>query len=567
MAERNVEAKLKKQLKQDKIQLWKVPYSDDAQQPGRAHMQELAERYAALLRLPGSEVAEALEVIRVGALKRGERNQTFRESGVATVELLLPPRDGGKKSKMSMETRLDVCAQELMDRIAEEVGLASFKVILNGRTLNAGQRLDQQGVGNHSRMMVLKAFDAASAPADVGRAHRGFRILSERDGSDDLQDAPFLEVADQKGTPLKIPQREKKALILAMGLHEKGRALMKRKRHDDALCHLLQADVHFSECGSALLGVVDNHGVLQLDIVWCYQASEALSCLDDGRQRLRLAEDCFVRCYGERRQRLLVIKGNTGQEDVLFLRLRLLQSLLAFVDGDDLQARQRLEQVESLYARLSPDADKMTQLMVLGFSEREARLGLRASRGDVQEAASLVGRRRREREELRRRERQKRKKNKESLAVLAEAGYGARDAAAALRRANGDLERAFQILLDASQAPPTCEANLDQKLQQLLYLGFERSAAEAALASTGGDLQSATELLIDNWGAGPSEAAPPSEDEEPGTSSGSADDSELVNEVLEDIPGDEDDYLDPTLEEELQLLNAIKTHLARSPDQ
>ncbi|XP_061660776.1 NEDD8 ultimate buster 1 isoform X2 [Syngnathoides biaculeatus] len=227
----------------------------------------------------------------------------------------------------------------------------------------------------------------------------------------------------------------------------------------------------------------------------------------------------------------------------------------------------RVRQVESLYARLSPDADKMTQLMVLGFSEREARLGLRASRGDVQEAASLVGRRRREREELRRRERQKRKKNKESLAVLAEAGYGARDAAAALRRANGDLERAFQILLDASQAPPTCEANLDQKLQQLLYLGFERSAAEAALASTGGDLQSATELLIDNWGAGPSEAAPPSEDEEPGTSSGSADDSELVNEVLEDIPGDEDDYLDPTLEEELQLLNAIKTHLARSPDQ
>ena len=44
-------------------------------------------------------------------------------------------------------------------------------------------------------------------------------------------------------------------------------------------------------------------------------------------------------------------------------------------------------QVESLYSRLSPDSEKMTQLMSLGFTEREARLGLRACQGDVQEAA------------------------------------------------------------------------------------------------------------------------------------------------------------------------------------
>lgn len=35
------------------------------------------------------------------------------------------------------------------------------------------------------------------------------------------------------------------ALILAMGLHEKGRALMKKRNHSAALSHLAQADEQF----------------------------------------------------------------------------------------------------------------------------------------------------------------------------------------------------------------------------------------------------------------------------------------------------------------------------------
>uniref|UniRef100_A0A3Q3DEL0 Negative regulator of ubiquitin like proteins 1 n=1 Tax=Hippocampus comes TaxID=109280 RepID=A0A3Q3DEL0_HIPCM len=580
MAEQNVEAKVKKLLKQDKIQLWKAPYTLDGQQPGDEHMQELAERYGVLLRMPGSEIAGTLEVIRVQALRRGQRNQTFRETNMATVELLLP-RDCNKdnKSRLFLETRLDVSAQELMDRIAKEVGLKSFKVILNGKTLNGGLRLDQQGVCNHSKMMVLKVSAAGVGPStsqdgsdataasqstshdhSVQRTHRGFQILSERDGSDSLQTTPFLEVADQKGNPLKIPHKEKKV----------GGTLM-----DTGHSHSYISGDSYICCGSELLGAVDNYGVLQLDIVWCYQALEALSCLDDGRERLRLAEDCFLRCYGEQQQRLLMIKGNTGREEVLFLRLHLLQSLLAFVDGNDHQAQQQLDQVELLYTRLCPDTDKMTQLMVLGFSEREARLGLRACHGDVHEAAMLISNQTQEREELRQRERRKRQQTKAGLAILAEAGYAARDAATALERADGNVDQAFQVstLTSRVAAGRDHEATLIvsyviRSFVQLLYLGFERSPSEAALALTGGDVQLATELLMDNRGAVPSAATPPSE-EEPSTSSSSTGRSspswfELVNEVLEDIPHHEDDYLDLTLEEEMQLINTIKTHLARS---
>ncbi|XP_051241811.1 NEDD8 ultimate buster 1 isoform X1 [Dicentrarchus labrax] len=591
MEELNQEVKLKNQLKEEKIQLWNPPYTVDDNQPGTQHMQELAERYAPLLCLPLAEVGGALEAIRLQAVRRGRGNKTFRETKVATLELLLP-RDSKKdpKNKKHLETRLDVLVQEVVDRVTEEYGLKSIKLILNGKTLSVDQRLDQQGVKNHSKMMVLKVSDnelkqqlseeeerTKNQNESVKRTQKGFQILSERDGSEDPDTTPFLEIADQKGNPLNIPHKEKKALILAMGFHEKGRSLMKKKQFDNALCHLLQADQQFSKCGSALLSSVDNFAVLQLDIVWCYRALEALSCLDDGKSRLQRAEDCFLQCYGEQQQRLRMIKGNTGREEVLFLRLYLLQSLLSYIEGNDAQARHQLSKVESLYSRLSLDSEKMTQLMTLGFTEREARLGLRACQGDLQEAAIHISNQRQEREELKQRERRKRSRRMEVISTLTELGFSRTDAARALHHADGDVDKAYEILLDSSQAALATNNNTEgvgeQKVEQLLYLGFDRGVSEAALRLTGGDVQSATQLLLDNQGVLSPEllsASPPStssssspSSEEPSTSSSSTADVELVNEVLEDISRHEEDYLDLTLEEESELIATMKTYLSR----
>ncbi|XP_029935059.1 NEDD8 ultimate buster 1 [Myripristis murdjan] len=592
MAEQNTEAKLKSLLKQEKIQLWNPPYTEDGNQPGQQHMQELAERYAPQLSLDLVEVGGALESIRVQAVKRGKGNQTYRETSVATLELLLP-RDtkGDPKKKSYLESRLDVSVQEVMDRIAQDYGLEFIKLILNGKTLSADQRLDEQGVKNHSKVMVLRVSDAErrrqvseeqkkkSQEESIQRTHKGFQILSERDGSEDPETTPFLEIADQKGNPLQIPLKERKALILAMGFHEKGRSLMKRKQYDDALCHLLQADDQFGCCGSALLGSVDNYAVLQLDIVWCYRALEALSCLDDGKMRLQRAEDCFLQCYGAQQQRLLMIKGNTGREEVLFLRLYLLQSLLSYIEGNDSQARQQLQKVEALHGRLCLDSEKMAQLMALGFSDREARLGLRACQGDLQEAAIHITNRRQEREELKEREKEKRRRRLQGISALRELGFSRRDAARALHKADGDVDRAYAILLDSAPTAQATNNNTEaavspESVDQLLYLGFEREMSAAALRLTGGDVQSATQLLLDNQGV-ISVSPPPSScsssspssstasPEEPSTSSKSEEDNELVNELLEDIPRHEEDYLDLTLEEESELIATMKAYLSR----
>ena len=77
----------------------------------------------------------------------------------------------------------------------------------------------------------------------------------------------YLQIADQKGNALDIPKEERQvksllesflantctciyifcaqALTLAMTLHEKGKALLKKKEHADALYLLLEADKEF----------------------------------------------------------------------------------------------------------------------------------------------------------------------------------------------------------------------------------------------------------------------------------------------------------------------------------
>ncbi|XP_042371510.1 NEDD8 ultimate buster 1 [Plectropomus leopardus] len=220
MAEQNLEAKLKSRLKQEQIQLWSPPYTDDGQ-PGRQHLQELAERYAPPLGLPTPQVEDALESIRQQAVHRGTGNRTFRETNVASLELLLP-RDSNKdrRTKTRLETRLDVLVQDVVDRIRDEFSLKSIKLILNGKTLCVEQRLDLQGVRNHSKLMVLKLSDGdfkqlsdeeekkKNQSESVQKTHKCFQILSERDGSE--ESSPFLEISDQKGNPLKIPHKLKK---------------------------------------------------------------------------------------------------------------------------------------------------------------------------------------------------------------------------------------------------------------------------------------------------------------------------------------------------------------------
>ncbi|XP_068828399.1 NEDD8 ultimate buster 1 isoform X1 [Capricornis sumatraensis] len=587
-----LQSKLTQFLREDKIQLWKPPYTDENKEVGLA-LKDLAKKYSDKLECCENEVEKVMEEIRCKAVERGTGNEHYKTTGIATIEVFLPPRVR-KDRKNLLETRLHITGRELRSKIAETFGFQEnyIKIVINKKQLQLGDTLKEQGVTHNVKAMVLelkqseedvrktfqveeeKQNEAKLEEKRIQRTKRGLEILAERaEMVVDPEATPYLDIANQTGRSIRIPPSERKALMLAMGYHEKGRAFLKRKEYGIALPCLLDADKYFCECCRELLDTVDNYAVLQLDIVWCYFRLGQLECLDDAEKKLKLAQECFRKCYGENHQRLLHIKGNCGKEKVLFLRLYLLQGIRNYHSGNGEEAYEYLNKACQLLKELYIDPSKVHNLMQLGFSAQEARLGLRACDGNVDHAAVHITNRREELDQIKKEEREKKRRRLENINHLKGMGYSMRAARQALHQAGGNLEEALKILLHNPQmwwlndsAPESNnrqQSPSQEKIDQLVYMGFDAVAAKAALRVFRGNVQLAAQTLVHNGGRLPPDLQLSAEDssstpstspsDSAGTSSASTDEdmeTEAVNEVLEDIPEHEEDYLDSTLEDE-----------------
>ncbi|XP_040116273.1 NEDD8 ultimate buster 1 isoform X2 [Oryx dammah] len=587
-----LQSKLTQFLREDKIQLWKPPYTDENKEVGLA-LKDLAKKYSDKLECCENEVEKVMEEIRCKAIERGTGNEHYKTTGIATIEVFLPPRVK-KDRKSLLETRLHITGRELRSKIAETFGFQEnyIKIVINKKQLQLGETLKEQGVTHNVKAMVLelkqseedvrktfqveeeKQNEAKLEEKRIQRTKRGLEILAERaEMVVDPEAMPYLDIANQTGRSIRIPPSERKALMLAMGYHEKGRAFLKRKEYGIALPCLLDADKYFCECCRELLDTVDNYAVLQLDIVWCYFRLGQLECLDDAEKKLKLAQECFRNCYGENHQRLLHIKGNCGKEKVLFLRLYLLQGIRNYHSGNGEEAYEYLNKACQLLKELYIDPSKVHNLMQLGFSAQEARLGLRACDGNVDHAAVHITSRREELEQIKKEEREKKRRRLENINHLKGMGYSMRAARQALHQAGGNLEEALKILLrnpqmwwlndSAPESNNRQQSPSQEKIDQLVYMGFDAVAAKAALRVFRGNVQLAAQTLVHNGGRLPPDLQLSAEDssstpstspsDSAGTSSASTDEdmeTEAVNEILEDIPEHEEDYLDSTLEDE-----------------
>jgi len=572
--------KIRNFLNSQKVKLWEPPYYDTEKKSAcEGSLHELAITVTEEVQLPRPHVFQGLQMLQQNALEKLAARDKFKESGVATLKL---------RFSKNLKCRQKTCDIALTSPGSELVNLVSgmvsqtpekIKMIINGRVLDPNLSLMSQGVKNSATVMIILIQDseALKIVAEQRRMLEQTKQDAERlSGRDSTRDDYFLQVADQSGKSLDLPQEEKTSLIIAMSLHEKGRAALKKKQYSAALVMLLEAEREFSQCRSDLLQMVDNFAILSLDIAWCYLSVNAVSELPEADIKLSRCEETFKKSYGNNMERLAALKGSQGSELALMARLHLLQGVVAYHLGRDREARLLLEKVSTELQLLAVDEVDLMEIVSIGYTVGEARLGLRASLGDRKLAVEHIVRRREEKQEVRRKEKEERERSKlrDKLGRCANGswvnvgyyktllgmGYTDKVAATALRQANNSLNTAVQMLQEepdlialAAQEREVMDTEpSDEMIASVVAMGFIPEMAAIALKNEG-SIEGAVEKLTEGGGV----VVPVAEDDNKRDSKRArkdAQDEEAYNRIKEDIAEHEEDHLDMDLVEEGQLL-------------
>lgn len=621
MAELAVRETVRNRLNADKIKLWLEPYTLNDGQRGEA-VALLIENYSSALGLPKDLIDGVIEELRQHAVSKFTAMRKYKETGVATLRVRLTgnvPNDVDRQwseCEQPVEILLDSRGHDLKTRISELCGVKTIvlKPVANGRVIEDNISLNQQQISNFTAILVLCLSDVEVSVIEkedhlsqIAKTRQAAELVAGYDGDD--SNVYQLQIADQNGKILNIPKDEKKALGLAMMLHEKGRAAMKRKEMSLSLLFLLEADEEFKKCSSSILDRVDNYALLCLDIVWCYLRLQNVSALPDAESRLRTCEESFKKSYGPNLERLRLLKGGTGKEQALLMRLHLLQGVLAFHQAKNQLCRQKLQLAESELSTLQVDENSMTQVMAMGFTAMEARLGLRASGGNIDMALSHIMQQKEEKKkrletekaenEMKRLEKKLGKTangdnvNVTFFKMIVSMGFSKGAAAAALRQTNNDISNALQVISDNPELLNLPDPDIDrievpdELIRQVVALGFDENSVRAALYHFRADPTRAVEQLMQYGGLALPEwyqSIPQSSNNSSSSPSNSASDSSISSggsqadsnegmsnedraklieeEIMPDIPQEEEEHLDLELDDETTVLEEYKARLA-----
>lgn len=469
--------KLRSFLKLNKVQLWKEPYLGPLGRSADA-ITELATSICSTDPTIQLDSALAgLDHLQTFSIERFSQNEKFKTHGIATLRLQFVPKTVHNSHIKSVEAKLSILGSDLCSDILtllnSDVQL-TLKLIFNGRLIDSSKTLLSQGVGHNKTVLCLavpakQQDDIQSLEEQISavkKSKQGAKLLAS--SSDHAARSFDAHITDQKGRTLEIPANEKTSLVIALSLHEKGRLSLKNKNYSNALIYLLEADSEFKQCRSDILESVDNFAVLCLDISWCYLCLKNLSALSDVDDRLSTCEKHFNRCYGENLQRLFSIKGGSGNEVTLFVKLYILQGIVAYYKGDYSTSKQLLDKAEGYAASISVNEDQVVEMVALGFDSSEARSALRTCNGNLQRAVEKAYKIREEKDDIEKEEKEKARKRK--LAIV-------------LGKCNNNED-----------------VDVDAYERLINILGFEPKLAQNALKSCDNDINAAIDWIQNNRG-------------------------------------------------------------------
>ncbi|PSN45549.1 hypothetical protein C0J52_05786 [Blattella germanica] len=460
---------VKEKLNEEHVKLWLPPYFTEDGGCCEEEMQKLMNKYSSGLGIDAVSCLAALKELQEHALDRLRERDHFRETGLATVKVRVPDENGGRRI-ISIQTKLSANVEEFQQSVAEQIGIESLriKLIWSGKVLKPNSELGSQGVRNGTQLMAVIIH---SNPKE-------------------------LQVADQAGNTLNLPPEEKKALVVAMSLHEKGRAALKRQ--DYALALWLKFEKHLQVNGCPLKDVIF---------------------------RKQMAP-------------------HFGNEAVLFMRLHLLQAIVLFHQNKRQEAAKLLERARNELAVLKVDDHSLSTIMELGVERR--RLG-RCADGKQWVEPGFVK-------------------------LLTSMGYSSDAARAALQQSNNNVSLSVQIIQEHPNLLNVASTSkfkiTKDMLQQVVAVGFDPRMAKLALKRHRGDVAKAVEELIANGGIIDGERctddSDDSDEREPSAHRVQNDEKEreAYERLAEDMPTDEEDHLDLTLDLEETFLKEYQSLLS-----
>ncbi|GAB2238016.1 hypothetical protein Droror1_Dr00015918 [Drosera rotundifolia] len=355
----------------------------------------------------------------------------------------------------------------------------SINLIFAGRILRDENdtSLSELGVKNNAKVLASKVSKVEGKKVEEeGRRvemvrreeeERGKRLarlkataaaLVERhsDGSVPLEDYN-IELEDQNGQKVNMgSETDQRAIMMGLMLHSKAKKLIEDQEYKDALDVLEMGEEAFSLCDPKLIAQIDNVPILQIDMVWCYFMLRDISLLSEAGERLKKAREGIERAHGKDASRVRMLQEGSSPEVALYLRLELLEGVVAFHGGQLQKSRRLLTFAQSRLTKLQVSDEALSLLVSLGYLDYEVKRALWMNSQDIDSALTFLER-----------ERERNAKKYEE-----------------------DLRREKEIMEQKLYGTTSLGKAVDiQRLDELTSMGFEREVAAESLRRNENDFQ------------------------------------------------------------------------------
>lgn len=436
----------------------------------------------------------------------------------------------------------------LRNEVANRSGLdpESIKLICAGKILKADdpKTLAQLGIKENSKILSSRGAAPGEGKAIMAEEERSRRLsrlkaaataLSKRhvDGSLPMEDYN-IELEDQGGQQVKFgSETDQSAAMMGLMLHAKAKSLIETDLYVDALEVLAMAEESFLLCDPKILELVDNIPIMEIDIVWCYFLLRDLKCLSDAGFRLVKARKGLERAHGKDLSRVRLLQAGQCPELALYVRLELLEGVVAYHTGQNDKALNALKSAHAKLLQLQIPDETLSVVMGMGFHEKDAKRALRLNNKDIATSVDFLIEERAKRAQKHKDDLQRQKEileqktygvtpmNKavdmQMLDRLVLIGYARDLAAESLRRHENDFQKALDALTSPdvnssiqvyieSRKRKRQEQHVGVTVDELVSMGFERGQATSAL-EVGGKREDIIQRLLSSPAANPGTAS------------------------------------------------------------